>query len=89
MSVVVKIQSLEDAANGIKIVDEATPENTESVNQFTMGILEKGTKGGQTTVMFVVKTADGKHVVAQATGREFKAMYDVFVAADQKFNPKE
>lgn len=53
-----------------------------------MGILEKGTKGGQTTVMFVLKTPEGKSIVAQATGNEFNAMHQVFKTADEKFNPK-
>ena len=89
MSVTVKIQSLDDASKGIRIVDDATMENTESVDHFTMGILEKGTKGGQTTVMFAIKTEDGKYVIAQATGNEFEAMYQMFLSAEQKFNPKE
>lgn len=89
MSVSIRVQSLEDAAKGMRIVDDATMENTESVEHFTMGILEKGTKGGQTTVMFAIRMQDGKYAIAQATGNEFEAMYQTFLAADQKFNPKE
>lgn len=88
MPVTIRIQSLEDAAKGMRIVDGATMENSESVDHFTMGILEKGTKGGQTTVMFAIKTEDGKYVIAQATGNEFDVMYKTFLAADEKFNPK-
>lgn len=89
MPVTVKIQSLEDANNGVPLVEGLSIENVVDVDHFTMGILEKGTLGGQTTVMFVAKTPDGKHVVMQATGNEFNAMHQVFKAADERFNPKK
>ena len=88
MSVSIKIQSLEDASDGIPLIKGLSIENVIDVNHFTMGILEKGTLGGQTTVMFVVQTPDGKHVVTQATGNEFRAMYQAYVTADKIFNPK-
>lgn len=88
MSVKIVIQSIEDANNGLRIKDNAIKENTEEVDHFTMGILEKGTKGGQTTLMFVVETKEGTNIVSQCTGREFEAMYFAWKGADERFNNK-
>ncbi len=88
MSVKIVVQSIEDANNGMRIKDDVTKENIEEVDHITMGILEKGTKGGQTTIMFVVETKDGKNIISQCTGREFEAMYFAWKGADERFNDK-
>jgi hypothetical protein len=82
MPVKVKIQSIDDAQKGIGIID-GNPKVEES-KSLTVGILEKGTVEGQTTLMFVLEFEDGVKV-AQCTGNEFEMLYGAFKGADKRF----
>ena len=76
------IQSLEDAANGKPIVEGIIPSECQ---KFTVGILEKGTQGGQTSLMFVCQTGDKTAVCGQMTASQFEMLIGAFRGAIQRF----
>ena len=63
----IKINSIEDAKAGKKIVETATKENTVECVNLTAGILEGGMESGKTSIMFILEMPDGTHAVAQLT----------------------
>lgn len=77
----VVIQSLEDAANGMPIVKGVVPAYCE---KFTVGILEGGTQGGQTSLMFICQDGD-KAVCGQMTANQFEMLIGAFRGAVEKF----
>lgn len=78
----ITIQSLEDADNG-KPLAKGLKEVREC-EKFSVGILEKGTEGGQTTLMFICQDGD-KGVVGQMTANQFELLIDVFRGAIERF----
>lgn len=67
------IQSIEDARNGKKLVEGVERENLHECEEFSVGILEKGTVGGQTTLMFICRDGDNA-VVGQMTANQFEML---------------
>ncbi len=48
-------------------------------------ILEKGTEGGRTSVMFIIRGPDGRELVAETTARIMNGMYHALKGAMQRF----
>ncbi len=78
------IQSVEDAKNGKPLLEGVTQENLHECEEFSIGILEKGTIGGQTTLMFICKDGD-KAVVGQMTANQFEMLIGAVRGAIQRF----
>ncbi len=83
------INTIEDAKAGKKIDEETTKENIRETNRMTVGILEKGTQGNRTSVMFILKNPDGTFSIAQCTAKELLAIADCVKGAQQRFNDPE
>ncbi len=82
------INSIEDAENGKGIMKEdILPDlsNLKETKDLTIGILEKGTRGGQTTLMFCLKNEDGTISMAQCTGNQFEMLIGAFRGAVERF----
>jgi hypothetical protein len=80
-SVKVVINSIEDSEAGKRIIEEDVKETTD----ITVGILERGTESGKTTLMFCLKYPDGKISLAQMTGRNFEALHQIYLGAKERF----
>lgn len=78
------IQSIEDAKNGTKLVEGVTRENIHECEEFSVGILEKGTQGGQTSIMFICRDGD-KATIGQMTANQFDMLIGAFRGAVQRF----
>lgn len=85
MELKIRIQSLEDAKNGIPIIENLDPKDVTEVQDLTVGILEGGTVSGATSLMFVLKTTDGKSVMAQITAKQFDGLMGAFLGAIERF----
>jgi hypothetical protein len=82
----VRIQSLEDARNGYPVKEGITPENAKEVGDFAVCIQEKGTVGGQTTLMFLLTDKEGKTTYAQCTASQFEMLMGAYKGAQERFN---
>lgn len=51
-----------------------------------IGIIEKGTVGGQTTLAICLETQDGRNILAEITGNQFEGLIGAFRGAHQRFN---
>lgn len=80
----VTIQSLEDARNGKALIQGVIRENIHECEEFSIGILEAGTEGGQTTLMFICKDGD-KAVVGQMTANQFDVLIGAVRGAIKRF----
>jgi ApbE superfamily uncharacterized protein (UPF0280 family) len=86
VAITIKIQSLEDAKNGKAIIDNVDISDLKEAKSLTVGILEKGTEGGQTSLMFLLEDGDGKtYHMAQCTANQFEAILGAFRGADLRF----
>jgi hypothetical protein len=81
----VRIQSLEDAKNGEPLIDDSTPENTQKAEDFSVCILEAGTKAGNTSLMFVLKDKAGIYHYAEMTKGHFYGLEAALKGAIDKF----
>lgn len=88
MEITIIINSIEDAKNNKPIVDGLNIGDITEATTCTIGILEKGTKGGQTSLMFILQDADGKAFVAQCTANQFEGIIGAFRGAVQRFSEK-
>jgi hypothetical protein len=79
-SVKVVINSIEDSEAGKRIIEDVKEEA-----DITVGILERGTESGKTTLMFCLKYPDGKISLAQMTGRNFEALHQIYLGAKERF----
>lgn len=88
-SLKIVINSIEDAKAGKPIVEEINKDlsNLTEVEseKMTIGILEKGTQAGQTSLMVIMKTPDGKFVMSQITGNMFEALISAYRGANERF----
>lgn len=78
------IQSLEDAKNGRKLVEGVERGNFTETKNFSVAILEAGTVGGQTSLMFICKDGD-KAMAGQMTANQFEMLIGAFRGAIQRF----
>jgi len=78
------IQSLEDARNGKPLIEGVIQENIHECRKFSVGILEGGTVGGQTTLMFICQDGD-KAVIGQMTANQFEMLIGAVRGAIQRF----
>ncbi len=84
--IAIKIQSVQDANEGKPLIDGLTKDNIVEAERMTVGILEKGTEGGQTVLMFLQHLEGTNKVVCfQATARLFQGLYGVFQGAQLRF----
>lgn len=84
-SIVIRIQSVEDANKGIPLVEGITRGNVIESKKLTVGILEAGTVSGATSLMFVIELPDGKFAVAECTANQFEGVLGAFKGALQRF----
>lgn len=83
------INSISEAKAGVPIVPGTLPENTHQATEFNVGILEKGTEAGRTSVMIVLKNPDGTFTMGQCTAREFEAIAAALKGAKERFGDIE
>ena len=79
------IQSVEDAKKGKPIIANIERSNIVEAESLSVGILEKGTVAGQTTLMFILKNKDGKVIIAECTGNQFEMMIGAYRGAVHRF----
>lgn len=84
----VKIQSLQDVADGIPIKEGITPETVVNCPEITFGILEAGMQSGKTSCMFILENGDGKHYVAECSAEMFETMAGAVKGAKERFGDK-
>jgi hypothetical protein len=84
-SVKVVINSIEDSEAGKRIIEDVKEEDVKETTDITVGILERGTESGKTTLMFCLKYPDGKISLAQMTGRNFEALHQIYLGAKERF----
>lgn len=80
----INIQSLEDVQNGKGLIDGLIQEDIHECQEFSVGILENGTQGGQTSLMFICKDGN-KAVIGQMTANQFEMLIGAFRGAVQRF----
>lgn len=78
------INSVEDAKAGTPIVDTSTKENMQE-GEMTFAYLEKGMKSGKTSVMVIIKLADGTHAIGECSGDNFEKAHSAFKGAKERF----
>ena len=78
------IQSLKDLQNGRQLIEGVKQKNIMETAEFSVGILESGTVGGQASIMFICKDND-KAVVGQMTQNQFDMLINAFRGAIQRF----
>ncbi len=83
--ITVVVQSLEEAKAGKGIVPGI--KKVREIKDLSFGILEKGTVGGQTTLMVVLKDGDQAYI-GQCTGNQFEGLVSAFKGADFRFKNK-
>lgn len=66
---------------------ELTPDNTIDVRSqiYGMSILENGMVNGKTSIAIVIKTSDGKFVLAETSAAIFDMMHSALAGAEQRF----
>lgn len=81
------IQSLEDAKNGKGIIDIKLEDSwkIKEATELTIGILEKGTSGGQVSFMFMLEMSDGTFSMSQITANMFESLISIYNGAVQRF----
>jgi len=84
----VVIQSLADVENGKDIFEGVTKENIIESEDITVGILEKGTVNGQTSLMIGLKQPDGTVYMGQMTANIFEAVAGALRGARERFEYK-
>jgi hypothetical protein len=84
ISTSITIQSIEDAKKGKPLIEGVVRENIHECERFSVGILEAGTVGGQTSIMFICQDG-GKAVVGQMTANQFEMLIGAFRGAIQRF----
>lgn len=84
VAIKITIQSVEDAKAGKAIVPGLDMAKTEEC-QMEIGILEKGTVNGQTTLMFICTGEDGLTKCGQMTANQFEMLIATFRGAVQRF----
>ena len=84
-TVKIVINSVEDAKNGVKIVETATVENIEETKNITFAILEKGMASGRSSLMVILVDKDGKHLTGQFTQGHLEALVGALKGAKQRF----
>lgn len=62
-----------------------TPENSIEAQEVTCAILENGTEGGQTVVMFVGSCPVNSHIYFQLTAQIFEGLAGAFAGAQKRF----
>lgn len=82
---IVKIQSLADAAAGMSIIPGVQPSQVEETSELITAILEGGTQSGQTVLMFLLKYPDGSHKKVQITANQFEMLVGAYVGAQHRF----
>lgn len=78
------IQSLQDAREGKKIVEGVERSDFHECEKFSVAILEHGTEGGQTSIMFICRDGN-KAVAGQMTSNQFEMLISAFRGALQRF----
>lgn len=81
----VTVQSLEDVKAGKPLVEGIEAANIHEADQFQVAILERGTKGGQTSLMFILEDGHGNANIAQMTGNQFEMLVGAFRGALERF----
>jgi hypothetical protein len=79
------IQSLEDAANGKNALFQDVKREDCTEVPMDVAILEKGTVGGQTSLMFAVRSPEGKVFYAQMTANQMEMLIGAFRGAVERF----
>lgn len=83
------ISSLEDAKAGKPIVEGLKKEDIVETNDLTVGILEGGMSSGETSIMFLSKTPDGKTVVSQTSKALLEQVYAAILGAEQRWESEK
>jgi len=81
----IRIQALSDVREGEPLVEGMTPENSEESEDMTVAIQERGTVSGQTTLMFIIKDKNGRHIFKQITAKMFDGLSGALKGAEQRF----
>lgn len=79
------IQSLKDVSEGKQLIEGLHPEIVKETKDLTIAIQEHGTVGGQTTLMFLLKNADGTYSMAQITATHFEGLVAAYNGANARF----
>lgn len=86
VTVKVVIQSLEDAKNGMPLVEGGTEENTyETTEPITFAFLESGMQSGATSLGVIMKDKDGKNVFGQFSVRHFQQLSGILSGVLERF----
>ena len=84
-----RIQSLQDAANGIPLFEGINSEaDVHELHELSIGIIEKGTVGGQDVVMFMMENNGVKSLV-QITAKQFEFLTGALAGAQQRFSDEK
>lgn len=84
---IIRIQSLDDAKNSIPLFDDINSETdftAASVEGF--GILEGGMQSGKTSIMFKIRDAHGKLLIAEMPAEMFQSLNGALMGAEQRFS---
>ncbi len=80
----IRIQSVEDARQGIALFPGVEPKNFIEGN-LTACIQEGGTVSGQTTLLFGVNLPGGQIAYGQMTARHFETLIAAYRGAQERF----
>lgn len=83
------INSKEDAAAGTPIVKDLKMEDLRESNDLTIAILQEGMQSGATSLMFLIKNADGTTSMAQTSKALFEQVYAALLGAEQRWESEK
>jgi hypothetical protein len=83
----VRVQSLNDAENGIPMFEQDPLLLTE-INKMTVAIIERGTVGKQDVVAFLIEGTNETNFI-QITARQMEALYQCFKGAELRFKDEK
>lgn len=81
----IRINSLEDAKNGVPVIENATDDDVVHTEDCTIAVLEAGMQSGASSISIILKTPEGKHLVYQTSVGLFEAVAATVNGAKQRF----
>jgi hypothetical protein len=78
------IQSLEDVANGMELMEGIPKESVSTAKDFSVAILESGMVSGKTSLMFILKDGN-KAKIAEMSAAQFEMLVGAVKGAVERF----
>lgn len=85
----IKIQAISDLPEGAELKNGMTEDNSTELQEMTIAIQEKGTEGGQTSLMFIMEPEPGKFLYKQITAQIMEELVGSYYGAYMRFRKEQ